>query len=748
MIRKSILDKLRLLKIKSLRWPNLKGLNFKNTLKRVKLKKPKFDFKNFSFKNLNLKTKLADLKNTLAKIEFQRLKSISAKLLISTFVSIAAVSALTVAVSLISLSTTTTRVSREQLDAAINTFNSEISTLEQQAGMVAESIALNRGVIDALSANKIADAGAEVERVGSSVGIEFSALTDSSGVVLTSNNSPSGPGENISWEDVVQNALNHQSTSEIGLNAAGVYTVRAAAPVLDATNRTLGVVVVGYRLDNPELVDKLKEQTFRDFSIFAGDTRINSTLTQNGQRLVGGQLDPKVAKRVLEHGERFVGNLKIEGQPYMVAYEPIRSGNGITGVLFTGYSIRELVNQSTLNAIIIILSGLLGVALGCIMVLQVLRSSLKSPLESVVQAAQSIEKGEFSEEVVEKLALIQTGDEIDRLARSIEKAIASIQKLAIDTEGLVQAAEKDDISARVELSAHQGIYRTIMDIVNRLLDLVVSTLNEIELVAHNITDGSSHVSNAAQELSMGATQQAASVQELLSTVDEVKNQVRFTNQNAQRTSEFSEECRAEGEESNQKMFDLLQAMDEIRMHSAQLTKVIKSINDIALQTNVLALNAAVEAARAGEAGKGFGVVATEIRALSERSAEAARSTTQLISDSEQSVRKGTNLAKITARSLERVVEKTQMMRTLMDEIAHATSQQSDAIIQIDHAMAQISAVVQTNSATAEETAAQSEELSAQASQLESMVEKYERGSQTERRQAAYPSQQSELVHST
>ena len=742
MILKSIRNKLKLLKVKSLRLPDFKRQ------KGAMLEKPETRPQNVSFKQLNLKSKLAYLKSRFSEIQLHKLKSISAKLLLATFTSIAVVSALTVVVSLISLSSTITRVAREQLDAAINTFNSEIDTLQQQAEMVAESIALNRGVVDALTANKIADAGAEVERVGSSVGIEFSALTNSSGVVLTSNNSPSGPGEDITWEGVVQKALNHQISSEVGVNASGDYTVRAAAPVQDAANRTIGVVVVGYRLDNPDLVDRLKQQTFREFSIFAGDTRINTTLTQNGQRLVGGKLDPKVAKQVLQRGERYVGNLKIEGEPYMVAYEPLRSGDEITGVLFTGYSIRELASQSTKNVIMILLSSILGVVVGCIMVIQVLRVALRRPLTNVMEAAQAIEQGEFSQEVVEKLALIKTGDEIDRLARSIEKAIASIQRLAVDTEQLVQAAEKDDISARVELSAHKGIYRTIMDVVNRLLDLVCSTLSEIELVADTIADGSAHVSDAAQELSMGATQQAASVQELLSTLDEVESQIRLTTQNAQRTSEFSEECRAEGEESNQKMHELLQAMDEIRMHSAQLTKVIKSINDIAMQTNVLALNAAVEAARAGEAGKGFGVVATEIRALSERSAEAARSTTQLISDSEESVRKGANLAKITARSLERVVEKTQMMRTLMDEIAQATSQQKDAVIQIDNAMGQISAVVQTNSATAEETAAQSEELAAQANQLQKMVEKYDRGSQTGGRLAADSSEQRERVHST
>ena len=178
------------------------------------------------------------------------------------------------------------------------------------------------------------------------------------------------------------------------------------------------------------------------------------------------------------------------------------------------------------------------------------------------------------------------------------------------------------------------------------------------------------------------------------------------------------------ETSNQKMTDMQGAMEEITEKSKEISKIIKTIDDIAFQTNILSLNAAIEAARAGEAGKGFAVVADEVGNLAKKSQEAAQNTSLLIEETIGAVQKGAKFTEETAEALHSVSESTNQVNDLIGEISKASEEESSGVSRLSDGLQEISAVVQENSATAEESAATAEELSAQANLMNDLVDKF------------------------
>lgn len=345
---------------------------------------------------------------------------------------------------------------------------------------------------------------------------------------------------------------------------------------------------------------------------------------------------------------------------------------------------------------------------------------IKIPISEIENAAIKMAEGDLDVEIS-----YTSRDELGVLAEQVRRLIHKLQVI-IDDENkfLAKMASGDFTVDSVCEEEYTGGFYPLLISFRGIAEKLNDTMLQISQSSSQVASGSEQVSNGAQALSQGATEQASSVQELAASINEISDKVNQNADNAREANAMAGSVRTEMNVSNEKMQQMIQAMEDISSCSNEIGKIIKTIEDIAFQTNILALNAAVEAARAGAAGKGFAVVADEVRNLASKSAEASKNTSVLIENSLKAVENGTQIAGETAHSLLEAVNAVNEMTGIIGQISEASSNQAEAISQITTGIDQISSVVQTNSATAEESAAASEELSSQSQLMKSLVSRF------------------------
>ena len=412
------------------------------------------------------------------------------------------------------------------------------------------------------------------------------------------------------------------------------------------------------------------------------------------------------------------GEVDVEGKTFFQAAFPIYGNGNLLGFI-TALFETDLAMQNTWQIIkALCLIAVIGIVI-FFPITYFLTTKISGPLERMSRVIDEVkDTGDFSNRIQ-----VITMDEIGVTGTAYNELMETLQ-IAIDGIGNIMESVADGGLSNLLDGEFKGDVQKLQSSINRALEMLGNTVIQVMSLSNNVHSSSLELRNAAQNLANGNSQQAASLEEISASMAVVKQSANQNREDAETASEFTSKAINTVSSGNQKMDEMLHSMNRIHGTSLEVGKVIKVIDEIAFQTNLLALNAAVEAARAGKYGKGFAVVAEEVRNLASRSAEAAKSTSDLIENAIKQVEVGVNGANETADALEEITESVDEANTLVDKIAASSLEQQTRIEEMDKGFDLINNVVQQNSAISQETSASASVLTNQAEHLNNLMHKF------------------------
>lgn len=499
--------------------------------------------------------------------------------------------------------------------------------------------------------------------------------------------------------------------------STGDLVVTAATPYTDTSGNIIGVIGIDLALDNlTEFFSQIAIGESGYVTVYDSDQNIiyhpdSSVLmsnlsdvqySKNMKQLLENHENSDVVKyqrgdAVYYGGTRFIDLYHWTVLACMPGSEYMQETTSITAILVVGFLLCILIT-----------------ALICL----IRTRALVKPLKVIGVVAENFAKGNLDSDISRN-----TNDEIGDLEEIFAQTQVNLKGIIADIAAVLHGISNKDLTVQTS-ATYEGDFVEIRNSLQGIITAMNDTMTQVRTAAAQVDAGSTQVSNGAQALAQGTAEQASSVEELSATVQEISRQINHTAERTEMAQKQTLAAKSSLDKSSEKMQELITAMNQIKDTSGQIQGIIKTIDDIAFQTNILALNAAVEAARAGSAGKGFAVVADEVRSLAGKSAEASKTTQELILASIEAVEKGNGLVADTAKELEETAANAALVMGSIAEIAQDATEEAKSVTNVTQGLDQISSVVQTNAATAEESAASSEELSGQASMLEKLMAQF------------------------
>lgn len=388
------------------------------------------------------------------------------------------------------------------------------------------------------------------------------------------------------------------------------------------------------------------------------------------------------------------------------------------GTVLNDVSIANM--QNTVSVMHIVTAAGLALSLICLLSLVIyVMTRVVRPILIITDKTRPLSEGCLNLELN-----YHANDEIGDLAGNLKHSLEQTNQYVEDINRIMHELSKGNFNVSTSVP-FIGDFRSIADSIESFTNSLSTAMANINEIQHKVFDHANYLSNGAQVLAEGATEQASAVEELSATLNDLSISAKH---NIQISSDVRDNAQLTGEQvnlSSQQMAELVEAMRDISSKSNQIEKIISTIENISFQTNILALNAAVEASRAGESGKGFAVVAEEVRSLASQSDQAAKATKDLIESSVQAANRGNQIVEEVSATLQNTLSLVLQSNDAISEFTDAVHTEATAISQVAEGLGQISAVVQTNSASSEESATVSTELFEQVTMLQNQTRNFQ-----------------------
>lgn len=503
-------------------------------------------------------------------------------------------------------------------------------------------------------------------------------------------------------------------------SGTGKKILSAATPVYDADGKVVGVSGIDVVVDT--IVDMMGDYAIGEEGyvvLMASDgtfvyhprEELIDTMIQDMDITdnVGSAIDAKSEQNLKYrvNGETKYGYILPIGDTGFIALSSIPFGQYYSNLFTSGGML-----------MVVLIGGMLFIIFN----ISRLSGRIVKPLIELNETAMELAKGNLNVSIN-----VHTEDEVGDLGRSIEKTVTRLKEYIdyIDEISKVLADMADGKLAIHLKYAYVGEFEKVKDALNHISDSMNGVMTNIVQSANQVSAGSEDLARASQGLAEGSEAQAAAAEELLATATVVVEQVEANRNDSEKSAAYTREVADMMKNSKEQMAAMRDAMDKIQESSNKVVGIIKTIEDIADQTNLLSLNASIEAARAGEAGKGFAVVAGEIGSLANESADAVNTTRNLIAVSLEEIEKGNQIVNEVVESLENAVERVGVANEMIQKSAETAEIQMQSMNQIRDGIEDMSQIIQDNSAMAEETSATSEELAAQSVTLDELVQRFE-----------------------